>query len=69
MLTKDQYAEQMDDNGIIACVCGGDNGSCWCPECVDTAQQLLAGERRAVLLDLFNVPALVVWSITDGLRK
>lgn len=69
MLTKDQYAEQRDDNGIIACVCGGDNGPCWCPGCVDTARRLLAGERRAGVLALHNVPAVVSWSIADGLRK
>lgn len=68
-LTWDQMQEYQDDNGIIPCVCGGDTGPCWCPVCVETAWRLLAGERRAIVLQLHNVPAVVSWSFADGLRK
>ena len=68
MLTKDQYLEQKDDNGLIACECGGDNGPCWCTGCVDTARRLLDGERSGDLLG-FQSPGVVSWNVVGGLRK
>lgn len=68
-LTVDEMIAGQDDNGIIACECGGDNGPCWCAGCVETARRLLDGERRAELLDLHNVPAVISWHPVTGLRK
>ena len=68
-LTIDEQIEAQDDNGIIACVCGGDNGPCWCGSCVHTAALLLAGERRADVLDIHNCGPVVRWSPSLGLIK
>ena len=68
-LSVDEMMQQQDDNGIIACECGGDNGPCWCSGCVETARRLLAGERRAAALGLHNCGEVVSWSIAEGLRK
>ena len=68
-LTYDECVQQQDENGIIACECGGQDGPCWCEGCQATARALLAGERRADVLDLHNCGPVVSWSIADGLRK
>ena len=67
-MTIDQTMEAQDDNGIIACVCGGDNGPCWCSGCVETARRLLAGERSGALLG-FQSPGVVSWNVVGGLRS
>ena len=69
MLTYDECVQQQDDNGMIACECGGDNGQCWCSGCQETARRLVAGERRAAWLNLHNCGEIVSWSLGEGLRK
>lgn len=68
MLTWDQVQEQQDDNGIIACECGGEEGACWCGGCQDTARRLLAGERSGYVLG-FQRPDVVSWNVVGGLRE
>lgn len=68
-LTWDQVQEQQDDNGIISCVCGGENGPCWCGSCQKTARLLLEGERRSSVLDVYNCGDVIKWSVAGGVRK
>lgn len=50
-------------NSEELCVCGGD--FCGCDGCIETAQKLLAGERRAAQLGTFN--DVGQWTAEQGL--